>query len=116
MSSRAGETISLVTVSTLFPNAIQPSHGIFVQTRLRKLIDDGRARAQVVAPIAWLPPYVRYGAHGLRAVSHHELHHGIDVFHPRYLVIPKLGMGITPYTLYRSMRAQLKSLLAAGAR
>jgi glycosyltransferase involved in cell wall biosynthesis len=117
MSARTGEPISLVTVSTLFPNQTQPSHGVFVETRLRKLIADGRVRAQVVAPVAWLPPFVRYGAlSGLRDVANRESRHGIDVFHPRYLVIPKIGMRITPYALYLAMRTQLTALLASGAR
>ena len=40
----AHDPISILTTSTLFPNAIQPSHGIFVETRLRKLVADGKSQ------------------------------------------------------------------------
>jgi glycosyltransferase involved in cell wall biosynthesis len=113
----ATSSISICTVSTLYPNAVQISHGIFVETRLRNLIGDGRVRAQVVAPIAWLPPHVRYGAlSALRAVAPRDSRHGIEILHPRYLVVPKIGMNIAPYTLYLAMRAGLKRLLADGAK
>ncbi len=109
--------ISVLTVSTLFPNAIQPSHGIFVETRLRKLIADGRVRAQVLAPVPWMPPFLRYGSLGpIRKVPRRTQRNAISVVHPRYLVIPKIGMNIAPYTLYVSMRSQLKRLLAEGAK
>ncbi len=49
-------------------------------------------------------------------VPRHTSRHGIDVEHPRYVVIPKIGMNIAPYTLYRSMRAQLSRLLADGVK
>ena len=117
ISENSNAQISILTVSTLFPNVVQPSHGIFVETRLRKLVADGRVRAQVLAPVPWLPPRISYGSLGpLWKVPHHVVRHGIAVSQPRYLVIPKIGMNIAPYTLYMSMRAQVKRLLAEGVR
>ena len=113
----ADAAISILTVSTLFPNEVQPAHGIFVETRLRKLIDDGRVRAQALAPVPWMPPFVTHRALGaLWKVPRRSVRHGICVAHPRYLVVPKIGMHLTPYTLYRSMRSQFRELLAEGAR
>lgn len=116
-STGTRDKISILTVSTLFPNDVQPSHGIFVETRLRKLVADGRVEAHVLAPVPWLPPHVSYGALGpLSKVPRHAERHGIAIEHPRYIVFPKIGMNVTPYTLYLSMRAQLKRLLAKGAK
>lgn len=116
-STGARASISILTTSTLFPNEIQPSHGIFVETRLRKLVADGRVKAQVLAPVPWLPPFVSYGSLGpLRKVPHFSVRNGISVCHPRFFVVPKIGMNITPYTLYWSMRSQLKRLLAEGGK
>ena len=106
---------SILTVSTLYPNDVQPTHGIFVETRLRKLVADGRVRAQVLAPVPWLPPHVSYGSLGpLRSVARHSARHGIVVSHPRYLVVPKVGMNLAPHTLYRALHAELGRRLAAG--
>ena len=111
----ANQMLSILTVSTLFPNAVQPTHGIFVETRLRKLVADGRVQAQVLAPVPWLPPHFAYGSLGpLWSVPRHEQRHGLQVSHPRYLVIPKVGMNLAPHTLYRAMRTEMGRLLAAG--
>jgi len=39
---------------------------------------------------------------------------GIAVDHPRYLIIPKLGMSATPYFLYRAMKRAIGAILASG--
>jgi glycosyltransferase involved in cell wall biosynthesis len=116
-SDIASDPISILTVSTLFPNEAQPTHGIFVETRLRKLLADGRVRAQVLAPVPWMPPLVSYRSlETLRKVSRRSQRHGISVSHPRYVVVPKFGMNIAPYTLYLAMRSEFKRLLAEGAK
>jgi glycosyltransferase involved in cell wall biosynthesis len=104
-------------VSTLFPNTAQPSHGIFVESRLRKLVADGRVRAQVLAPVPWMPPLVKYGGlTSLRKVPGRTQRYGIDIAHPRYVVIPKVGMNVAPFSLYLAMRAGLRKLIAEGTK
>ena len=107
--------ISIVTATTLFPNSGRPTHGIFVKTRLKKLLATGEAAARVVAPVGWMPPLVAYpGAIHLRTIPPSETIEGIAVDHPRYLIIPKLGMSVTPYFLYRAMRHAIGAILASG--
>ncbi len=107
--------ISILTVSTLFPNEIQPTHGIFVETRLRKIVASGVVNAHVLAPVPWLPPHVSYGGSGpLWAVPRHSTRHGLAIEHPRYFVVPKIAMYMAPYTLYWALRAQAVRLLAGG--
>ena len=88
----------LLVISTLYPNPVQNRHGIFVETRLRHLLADGSVTATVIAPVPWFPfnlkafpEYSRY-----RDVPRSEIRHGIEVHHPRYLVIPRVGMLLTP--------------------
>lgn len=108
-------TISILTLSTLYPNALQPSHGIFVETRLRRLLADGKVKARVLAPVPWAPPGLP-GAEmrKLRAIPDFEQRNTLDVDHPRYLVVPKIGMNLTPHTLYRALRKRLRKMLDAG--
>ena len=109
--------LSIVTATTLFPNRARPSHGIFVKTRLKKLLATAEVEAQVVAPLGWMPPLVPYpGAAHLRAVSSRETIDGINVDHPRYLIIPKIGMSLTPHFLYRAMTRAVTAILASGRR
>lgn len=113
MTSR--RPISIVTATTLFPNSGRPTHGIFVKTRLQKLLATGEAVARVVAPVGWMPPFISYpGAMHLRAIPQSETMDGIVVDHPRYLIIPKLGMSATPYFLYRAMKRAIGAILASG--
>jgi teichuronic acid biosynthesis glycosyltransferase TuaC len=107
--------INILTATTLFPNSVQPAHGIFVETRLRRLLVDGRVRARVLAPVPWAPPGVQRSEWAkLRQVPKREERNGITADHPRYVVIPKIGMNLAPYTLYATMKMQLKKYLAAG--
>lgn len=109
--------LSILTATTLFPNAVQRAHGVFVETRLRHLVASGEVTAHVLAPIPWLPPLVRYGAYGaLQSVPSQVERNGLVIEHPRYLVVPKFGMTLTPRTLYRAMRKRLVALLKAGHR
>jgi len=102
--------ISILTVATLFPNSQQPSHGIFVETRLRHLVSSGKVKAHVLAPVTWAPPLLP-AFRKVRQVPDHERRNGLDVEHPRYVVIPRIGMNLAPHTLYRAMRARLRRLL-----
>ena len=107
--------ISILTLSTLFPNALQPSHGIFVETRLRRLVADGKVKARVLAPVPWVPPGLTSAEmEKLRAIPDVEQRNTLDVDHPRYLVIPKVGMNLTPHSLYRAIRKRLRKMLDAG--
>ena len=105
--------ISILTTSTLFPNSVQPSHGIFVETRLRRLLADGKVTARVLAPVPWAPP-AGPEMKKLRSIPDFEHRNNLDVDHPRYLVLPKVGMNLTPHTLYRAMRRRLRKMLDAG--
>ena len=104
----------LLTFSTLYPNACQPRHGIFVEERLRHLVGTGDVQAKVVAPVPWFPSSrAVFGQYGLYArVPQEETRRNIEVMHPRYPVIPKVGMRLAPMllatSLYRFLRGRIR--------
>lgn len=107
--------LQLLTFSGLYPNAARPNHGIFVENRLRHLVASGGASSFVVAPVPYFPsssPIFRSWASHARAPDREE-RHGIAVLHPRYPVIPKIGMSAAPWLLYRAMLPFLRRLLAS---
>ena len=108
--------MKLLTFSTLYPNAEQPNHGIFVETRLRYLIASGQVESRVVAPVPWFPLKAeRFGHYAtLAKVPRRETRNGIQVVHPRYLVVPRFGMNFTPYTLARAARSDIGRILDEG--
>lgn len=91
----------ILTYSTLYPNSIQPRHGIFVETRLRHLLEGSQVEAQVVAPVPWFPFRHRiFGSYAkFAAVPDQETRNGLRVYHPRFPVIPKFGMVLAPFFL-----------------
>jgi len=93
--------MKLLTFSTLYPNAERPSHGIFVETRLKQLLSSGQVEARVIAPIPWFPSgNPRFGLYAACARAPRlEWRSGIEVLHPRYPVLPKFGMSIAPFLL-----------------
>ena len=106
---------SILTLTTLFPNPVQPAHGAFVATRLEKLLATGGFRAEVIAPVPWVPPFVNYKSLGhLARVPHVRRWGEVNVHHPRYLILPKLGMQMSPHSLYVTLKLALQRLLAEG--
>ncbi|MDO6705896.1 glycosyltransferase family 4 protein [Photobacterium sp. 1_MG-2023] len=107
----------ILTISTLYPNAANPRHGIFVETRLRQLKKHyPETEITVIAPVPWFPSshpiFGRYGEHASVPVK--ETRYGIPVYHPRYLVIPKIGMFWTPAALAWCLKKQIRTLINAG--
>lgn len=97
--------LRLLTFSTLYPNAARPNHGVFVENRLRHLVASGEVASLVVAPIPWFPSASRrFGDWAVNArAPRREQRHGLEVLHPRYPVVPKVGMTLAPWLLYRAM-------------
>jgi teichuronic acid biosynthesis glycosyltransferase TuaC len=111
-------TIRLLTFSTLFPHAARPNHGIFVENRLRHLLASHEASSMVLAPVPWFPSRSDlFGDWALDASAPAgEVRHGIAIRHPRYPVIPFVGMVAAPWLLYRAIVPQVRRLLAEGHR
>jgi teichuronic acid biosynthesis glycosyltransferase TuaC len=108
--------LRLLTFSTLYPNAATPNHGVFVENRLRHLVGSGQASATVVAPVPYFPSRSPVFGHWAQhaAAPREESRNGLRVFHPRYPVIPRFGMTLAPWLLYRASLPELRRLLATG--
>jgi glycosyltransferase involved in cell wall biosynthesis len=116
MDQAMRDPIRIVTFSTLYPNAVQGTHGVFVENRLRHLVGSNRVSARVMAPVPWFPlggaAFGRYGQ--LAKVPPRERRFGIDIVHPRYPVLPKIGMNIAPLSLYAFVKPALARLINDG--
>ena len=101
VGGRSDTSISLLSYSTLYPNAAMPQHGIFVEQRLHKLTADGSVNTTVVAPVPWFPSRnPHFGAYARYArAPKAEKRYGLSVVHPRYPAIPKVGMSAAPLLL-----------------
>ena len=108
----------ILTFTTLYPNAARPQFSVFVENRLRHLVASGDVAARVLAPVPYFPfSAERFGSYASFArAPRHEERFGIEIDHPRYLTLPKVGMSMAPFLLYASARGALERLLRAGHR
>jgi len=106
----------ILLFTSLFPSAVRPIHGIFVETRLRELIKTGQVQAKVIAPIPWFPwTGEQFGEYGLFAATpRFEQRNGLDVYHPRYFLPPKVGMNLAPHTMAMAALPLIKKLISDG--
>ena len=102
--------------STLYPSSARPLHGIFVETRLRELLRQPGVETRVVAPVPWFwSTDARHGKHAAMArTPARETRSSIDVRHPRYLAIPKVGMTAAPLLLALGARSALADIQREG--
>ena len=108
--------MNLLTFTTLYPDAVRARHGIFVETRLRHLVSTGEAKSVVVAPVPWFPfRHRRFGEYAsLARVSHEEVRHGVRIMHPRYFLLPRIGMTSAPFFLALGAYSTIRRLLREG--
>ena len=109
-------TLRILLFSSLYPSTVRPIHGIFVETRLRELLKTGQVQAKVIAPVPWFPlKGKRFGDYGLFAATpHFEHRNGLDVYHPRYFLPPKVGMNLAPHTMAMAALPRIKKLIHDG--
>lgn len=93
--------MKVLTYTSLFPNSSQPLHAVFVKERVKamaKLCD-----LRVVAPVPWFPALQRFEKYYTYSqVPKTETSDGLDIAHPRYVTLPKIGKSIDGWLMYRS--------------
>src|SRR5215471_6949100 len=109
-------SVRILTFTTLYPSAAQPQHGIFVETRLNKLVESGVICARVVAPCPWFPfTSARFGRYATFAqIPPTETRQGLRVDHPRYPSLPKIGMSAAPLVLAAATPPFLRRQIREG--
>jgi teichuronic acid biosynthesis glycosyltransferase TuaC len=102
--------------STLYPSSVRPLHGVFVETRLRELLQRGGVQSKVVSPVPWFwSTDEKHGAYAKMArTPRHEQRFGVDVLYPRFVRLPKVGMSSAPFFLALGARAALAQVQREG--
>jgi teichuronic acid biosynthesis glycosyltransferase TuaC len=108
--------VRILTFTTLYPSVSQPQHGIFVETRLRNLVASGAVEARVVAPCPWFPfASATYGRYAIFArIPREEIRHRLHIDHPRYPLVPKIGMSAAPLALFGAVLRFLRRQILDG--
>ncbi len=105
-------TLRILTLATLFPNAAQPNFGIFVERQTAGLAAREGMDVTVINPIGMPPwPLNRSSQYaGLSALALHEEWRGLNVYRPRFTLIPKLGGPYNPAMIARAILPLVRKL------
>jgi len=102
----------VLTFTSLFPNAVMPNHGVFILQRVAHLARRGNS-VQVVAPIPYCPPLISFPKwESFKRVPAEESIAGLSIYHPRYLLVPKISMPVHGASMFLSSLGQLRRLHA----
>jgi len=103
--------MKILVLSSLYPNAVQRRHGIFIEHRVGHLARAGD-EIRVVAPVPWFPSaHPRFGRYAdLARVPHTAVRRGLAIDHPRHPVIPRIGMTAAPLLMATALYPHLVAL------
>lgn len=108
--------MKILTITTLYPNAASPSHGVFVENRLDFFRRRTGHDVKVIAPVPWFPSsaaaFGRYAR--FAAAPRCEHRRGVEVRHPRYAIPPKIGMTYAARALARAIEREAAALIREG--
>lgn len=104
--------LNVLTFSSLYPNAVQPNFGGFVERQTARLAARGDVDLKVLAPIGTFLPVGPYAA--LTRLPGRGEHNGIEVFWPRFPLLPAVGWRFNPALAFRAGRRVLLNLIAEG--
>ncbi|MDQ8755961.1 glycosyltransferase [Sphingosinicella sp. LHD-64] len=106
--------LRVLTLSTLFPNALKPTLGVFVERQTLGLAARKDVAVEVVAPVG-LPiwPLSRHPHYApLAALPRQESWKGLTVHRPRYRVWPRLGVALTARSIAKALLPLLRDIRA----
>lgn len=108
--------MKVLAFTNLFPSAIRPAHGIFMQHRLQHLAALPDVQLRVLAPVPWFPLKARmFGYYAMLAsIPAEDVSSGLHARFIRYAMIPKVGMWLSPFTMALSMARETNRLRASG--
>jgi glycosyltransferase involved in cell wall biosynthesis len=97
----------VLVLSSTFPSSRQPTRGVFVRERVRRLAK--RCEVVVVAPTPWFPlnRWIRRDRDGVPLIEHQD---GLTVYHPRFLSIPRYAKSLDASLYFLSLLAFVRRL------
>jgi teichuronic acid biosynthesis glycosyltransferase TuaC len=103
--------MKILVYTTLFPNHLHPNNAIFIKQRMFHFAKLKNCEIKVVAPVPYCPPWPQLGKwYQNSQIKKYEVMDGIEVFHPRYPLIPKLSMPVHGLSLFLSSLKLLKKI------
>jgi glycosyltransferase involved in cell wall biosynthesis len=100
----------VLVFTSLYPNNIWPYNGVFVKERMTQFVRQEGCDVQVVAPVPYFPALKISHRWLYSQVCRHEVTEGLQVSHPRYFMIPKVGMALHGWLMFFSVIPTIKQI------
>jgi len=104
--------LNILTLSTLFPNAAAPNFGIFVERQTAELASRDEVNVTVINPVG-VPPWP-FSLHpqykSITDLPDHETWRGLEIYRPRFNLIPKFGGPKNPKRIADAILPLVKKL------
>lgn len=103
--------MNVLVFTNLYPNVLNPNFGVFIRNRTLALSQISGVEVKVVAPVPWFPPInISEKWYQFSQIPKHEVIDGFDVYHPRYLVTPKVGMSLYGNWMFLGVRKLIRQI------
>lgn len=102
--------MKVLVFTSLYPNNVWPNHGVFVRERTAAVAKTGACEIRVVGPVPYYPPVNLGWRSGYARVNKSEIVDGLEVEHPRYLMIPKFGMLLQAWMMFVSVLPTVRKI------
>ncbi len=100
----------VLTFTTLYPNNVWPNHCVFIQERMTHFAKLKGCEVKVVAPIPYFPSIKLGSRWKYSQVAKQELREGLEVYHPRYFMTPKVGMSLYGMKMFLSVLSAVRRI------
>lgn len=100
----------VLTFTSLYPNNIWPNHGIFIKERVTHFASLPGCEVKVVAPVPYFPPLKINHRWRFSQVCRQEIRDGLEVSHPPYFMVPKIGMSLYGWLMFLSVLSTVKKI------
>lgn len=91
----------ILTFTSLFPNIANEVLGIFIYRRMRHVLAHRDCTVDVVAPVPWSSRVLPFSSwRKFSSIPRREERHPFTIYHPRYFVIPKLGLPVQAFSMF----------------
>jgi teichuronic acid biosynthesis glycosyltransferase TuaC len=102
--------MKILVFTSLYPNNVWPNHGVFIKERMTHVAKLDGCQVKVVAPVPYHPRLKLTQRWRFSQVLRCEMRDGLAVYHPRYFMLPKVGMMLYGMQMFVSTLPSVKAI------
>ena len=103
--------MKVLVFTNLYPNNVWPNHGVFIKERMTEFAKLEGCQVKVVAPLPYFPAAFKNNwRYGYSQIAPVEMRDGLEVYHPRYYMVPNIGMSLYGVMMFLSVLRTVKEI------